>query len=191
MSIKNVNLSKLAPWNWFMKEEQPGSSVPVRVAGQNDSTLANPILALHQQVDQLFNDFFQGFGLSPLPRFSMPQLLTEGSRWLKPNLDILASDKEYTLQVELPGVSDKDVRIEVSGDSLRIWGEKKQEKEDKGRDYYAVERSYGSFQRVLALPQDAKVDGIDAKFKDGVLTITIPRDESASQTVRKIEVKSE
>jgi HSP20 family protein len=153
--------------------------------------LANPILALHQQVDQLFNDFFQGFGLSPLPRFSMPQLLTEGSRWLKPNLDILASDKEYTLQVELPGVSDKDVRIEVSGDSLRIWGEKKQEKEDKGRDYYAVERSYGSFQRVLALPQDAKVDGIDAKFKDGVLTITIPRDESASQTVRKIEVKSE
>jgi HSP20 family protein len=121
----------------------------------------------------------------------MPQLLTEGSRWLKPNLDILASDKEYTLQVELPGVSDKDVRIEVSGDSLRIWGEKKQEKEDKGRDYYAVERSYGSFQRVLAFPQDAKVDGIDAKFKDGVLTITIPRDESASQTVRKIEVKSE
>jgi HSP20 family protein len=83
------------------------------------------------------------------------------------------------------------VEVEVSGDTLKIRGEKKQEKEDKGRDYYAIERSYGSFQRVLALPADAKVDGIDAKFKNGVMTITIPRDESASQSVKKIEVKSE
>jgi HSP20 family protein len=191
MSIKNVNLSRLAPWNWFKKEEQQGTSLPVRVAGKDNSAASHPVQALHQEIDQIFNDFFRGFGLAPLSRFPMPGSLTEGAYWLKPSLDISATDKEYTLQVELPGISEKDVQVEVSGDALKIRGEKKQEKEDKGRDYYVVERSYGSFQRVLALPEDAKVDGIAAKFKNGVMTITIPRDESASQSVKKIEVKSE
>jgi HSP20 family protein len=191
MNIKSVNLSKLAPWNWFKKEEQQGTSLPVRVVGQDNSVASHPIQALHDEIDQIFNDFFRRFGLAPLSRFPMSRPLTEGAHWLKPSLDISATDKEYTLQVELPGINAKDVEVEVSGDTLKIRGEKKQEKEDKGRDYYAIERSYGSFQRVLALPADAKVDGIDAKFKNGVMTITIPRDESASQSVKKIEVKSE
>lgn len=190
MDLKKVNVSKLAPWNWFKKEEERASSLPVRRVG-GESTVEHPIQALHQEVDQLFNDFFRGFGLAPLSRFPMLPSLAERSRWLKPSLDISATDKEYTLQVELPGINEKDVQVEVSGDALKIWGEKKQEKEDKGRDYYAVERSYGSFQRVLALPEDAKTDGIEAKFKNGVMTITIPRDESASQSVKKIEVKTE
>ncbi|GAB4325108.1 MAG: Hsp20/alpha crystallin family protein [Candidatus Sumerlaeia bacterium] len=189
MNLKNVNISKLAPWNWFKKEQEQASVLPVRYAGGKPA-VEYPLQALRHEIDQLFNDFFRGFGLSPLARSPLFPSLAEGAQWFKPNLDISATDKEYTLQVELPGISEKDVQVEVSGDTLKIWGEKKLEKEDKGRDYYVVERSYGSFQRVLALPEDAKTDAIEARFKNGVMTITIPRIEAASQSSKKIEVKA-
>jgi HSP20 family protein len=108
----------------------------------------------------------------------------------KPTLDLSATDKEYTLTVEIPGVDEKDVNLEMVNDTLTVRGEKKQEKEEKDKDYYRVERSYGSFQRVLSLPDDVDQQGVKAVFKRGVLTISMPRKALPQPDIRKIEIKT-
>lgn len=186
-----MNIGKLAPWNWFRKEEEMGGAhLPVRRDGR-DVQAANPIERMRREMDRLFDDFFRGFGVSPPPA-SAPSFGTSfDDDWFKPSVDISSTDRDYTVVVELPGVSEKDVRIDVAGDTLRIRGEKNRETEDKGRDYYAIERSCGSFQRILALPEDADVDGVSARFKDGVLKIAIPRLASSQTQARQIDVRSD
>lgn len=90
----------------------------------------------------------------------------------------------------MPGVSEKDAKVEISGDTLIISGEKRQEKEQRNQDFYRIERSYGSFQRVLSLPEDADQEGISASFKKGVLTIKMPRKSLPKGDVKLIEVKN-
>ena len=84
----------------------------------------------------------------------------------------------------------KDVRLEIVNDTLTIQGEKKQENEEKGKNYYRMERSYGSFQRMLSLPEDADQNDVTATFKKGVLTVTMPRKALPKADVKQIEVKS-
>lgn len=185
-----MKLNKLAPWNWFKKEEETTRAMTPVHRGGELLPAGHPLLRMHREMDRLFEDFFGGFGLE-LPAW--PALTNGGASravWLKPNVDIAATDKEYTINVELPGVAEKDVEVELDGDTLKIRGEKKQEKEDKGRDYYAVERSYGSFQRVLSLPEDVDEAGIRATFKNGVMTVTLPRKESARTHRKQIEVQA-
>jgi len=140
-----------------------------------------------QYKNRLFEQTFNGFGITPygfnLPRFSK---LADGL--IKPTLDLGASDKEYTITVEVPGVSEKDIQLEIVNDILTIRGEKKQEEEEKKKDYYRLERSYGTFQRVLSLPEDVDQNGVKATFKKGVLTITLPRKTLPESEVRKITV---
>jgi HSP20 family protein len=109
---------------------------------------------------------------------------------LKPTLDLSATDKKYTISVEIPGVDEKDVKLEIANDTLTIRGEKKQENEEKDKNYYRVERSYGSFQRVLSLPEDADQAGVKATFKRGILFISMPRKAVPQADVRKIDIKS-
>ena len=99
--------------------------------------------------------------------------------FLKPSVDIKENKKNYKISVEVPGVEESDIKLELVDGSLVIRGEKRQENEDKDEHYHSVERSYGSFQRVLSLPEDVNEDDIDAKFKNGVLTITAPRKQLA------------
>ncbi len=113
------------------------------------------------------------------------------NEWPKPTLDIAASDEEYTISVELPGVDEKDVHLELLDETLVIKGEKKHEKEEKEKNYYQMERSYGSFQRVLSLPEDAEQDGIGAAYKRGILTITIPRKAKAATKSKQIAINKE
>jgi HSP20 family protein len=124
----------------------------------------------------------------PAPRGFFPTRME--SDWFKPTLDVAADDQAYTITVELPGVDKKDVRVEVSGDALVIRGDKKREHEEKGKDYHRVERSYGTFQRTLALPDDADPDGIEAAFKDGLMTVTVPRRAAAETSTKQIEVQA-
>jgi HSP20 family protein len=186
-----MDLKKWVPWNWFKKEEEDtGKTVPVRREDSHGQSglLASPIQQFHHEIDRLFDQMFHGLDLSSfrserrLPRLS-------GSI-LKPTLDLSASDKEYTITVEIPGVDQKDVKLEIVNDTLTIHGEKKQEKEEKEKNYYRMERSYGAFQRVLSLPEDADQDGIEATFKKGVLTVTLPKKSIPKSGVRQIEVKS-
>ncbi len=92
--------------------------------------------------------------------------------------------------MEIPGVDEKDVRLEIVNDTLTIQGEKKQENEEKGKNYYRMERSYGSFQRMLSLPEDADQNEVTATFKKGVLTVTMLRKALPKADVKQIEVKS-
>jgi HSP20 family protein len=104
-----------------------------------------------------------------------------------PAVDIAEHDEEYTVKVELPGVSKDDVKITVESNMLTVRGEKKQEKETKKENYHRVERSYGSFQRSFTLPTAIMNDKIDAAFKDGILTVHVPKAEEAKP--KQIEVK--
>ncbi len=184
-----MELKKLAPWNWFKKEEeQQTTMVPVQRSGQ-----VRPVSALdqfHEEIDRMFDSFFRGLGL-PSTGFGRELTPLVQGQWLKPTLDIAAGEKEYTVSVELPGVDEKDIQLELSDDTLVIKGEKKHEKEEKEKNYYRMERSYGSFQRVLSLPEDAEQEGIDAVYKQGVLTITIPRKARAETKSKQIAINKQ
>ncbi len=187
-----MNIKKLAPWNWFKKEEEDaGNTVPVQRKTVMDQgyALSNPIQQFHREIDRLFDQMLRGFGFSPFG-FDRPLLPRMADGMLKPTLDLGATDKEYTITIEIPGVDEKDVKLEIVNDTLTIRGEKKQEKEEKDKNYYRMERSYGSFQRVLSLPEDVDQENIEAIFKKGVLTVTLPRKAVPKANVKQIEVKN-
>lgn len=186
-----MNISKLAPWNWFKKEEEHEvSSVPVERHDQPVTIRQpHPLLQIHNEIDRLFDDAFRNFGFPSLRTKGLFQSLAQ-TEWLKPTLDLAATDKEYTISLELPGVEASEVKLELVNDTLKVIGEKRQEKEEKEKDFYRMERSYGSFQRVLSLPEDADQESIKAVFKNGVMTITLPRKLLPQSEVKQIEVKT-
>lgn len=185
-----MNFKKFVPWNWFKNEEESGGQVPVQQTGLEKSqrSLSGPLGQLHQEMDQLFDNFFEGFGWSPSRKEGLfPSSLTDGL--LKPTVDIGASEKEYEISIEVPGVEQDDIKLEILNNTLTLCGEKKQEIEEKEKEYYRMERSYGSFQRVLAIPEDADEDEINAVFKNGVLKITMPRKQLQHSRTKRIEIK--
>lgn len=188
-----MDLKKLAPWNWFKKEDEMDHAVPVKHSargGYFPERPYDPTLPIHRDIDRLFDSFWRGF--SPLAMGSsgfFPSLGETGI--LKPKVDLSATEQEYLLTVEIPGVSEKDVAVDVSGNTMTIKGEKKQEKEEKDKNYYRIERSYGSFQRVLSLPEDVNQEGIKATFKNGVLSITMPRKALPKGEVKQIQITAD
>jgi HSP20 family protein len=185
-----MDIKKWVPWNWFKKEEErSGSPVPVHRAkesmrgGYSDRS---PVAYFHQEIDRMFDNFFSTWPSFGTGRWIEP---TMAESMLKPTLDLSATEKEYAITVEIPGVDEKDVKLELANDTLTIRGEKKQEKEEKDKNYYRMERSFGSFQRVLSLPNDADQDSIKAKFSNGILKVTMHRKSLSQSDVRRIEVK--
>jgi HSP20 family protein len=182
-----MEIKKYAPWNWFQNEKDEEQSVPVYHDLTRDIP-TYPISQLHRQIDRLFDDAFRGF----------PSRLRKGWDWpvmepivLSPNLDIKETNENYVVSVEVPGVAKGNVDIQIDGNVLRISGQKMQEKKGEKENYHCVERHYGKFERVLTLPQDANIENIDAKFKDGILTINIKRKvKAAPKEAKKIEVKA-
>jgi len=156
-------ITDLIPWK--KREER---TVPVRQEGEH------PIQVLQQDMNRLFDEFFRGFGLTPF--FS-----AFGEQWdvFSPRVDVVENDKTIEVSVELPGMDEKDVNVTVSRDALTVSGEKREEREDRGRNYYHMERSYGSFRRSIPLPCEINTDKAEAIFKNGVLTITLPKTTEA------------
>jgi HSP20 family protein len=113
--------------------------------------------------------------------------LTEHTWGWSPSVDIAETNGSVTITAELPGLEAKDIDVDVSGDILTLRGEKKLDKEKKEERYYCRERYHGTFQRSFRLPPGVQSDHVDAKFKNGVLTIDIPKSEMGKQ--KKIEVK--
>ena len=108
------------------------------------------------------------------------------TNWLPP-VDIEENDREYILKAELPGIKKEEVKLTVEGGTLSISGERKAEKEEKDKKYHRMERSCGAFQRSFTLPEGALAEKISAEFKDGVLLVHLPKDETAKP--QAIEVK--
>ena len=144
-----------------------------------------PFFGIQRDMNRLFDDFFRELEVAPLS--------AAGERLSRfvPSLDVRENDKEVHVQVELPGMDEKDVEILLTENSLTLKGEKKEEKEDKGKDYYHVERSYGSFQRVIPLPEGMDTQKAEAKFKKGILSISLPKLEQPKVKAKKIEIKTE
>lgn len=176
-----MDLSKLHPSNWF-KHEESEKVLPVRRVRQTED--ASPFEAVHTELDRIFDSFFRDAG----PWMAAPGNL---KAWpLKPSLDLKATDADYQVSIELPGVDEKDITIEIENSALIISGEKKSEakSDEEERGYYRMERCYGSFRRMLALPEDTESDNISAKFKSGILVITIPR--TAAKEKKKVLITS-
>lgn len=113
--------------------------------------------------------------------------LPTAARW-SPSVDVSENDDAYVVTAELPGAKREDVSIELHGDVLSIRGEKRSEREEKNERRHLVERCFGSFERSFTLPANADGDRVAATFKDGVLTVTIPKSEA--QKPRQVDIKS-
>ena len=102
-----------------------------------------------------------------------------GMGMFTPSIDVKENEKEFIIKAELPGVEEKDIEITVTNDAVTIKGEKKEEKEDKDKNYYYMERSYGSFSRVIPLEAEIESSKAEARFKNGILDIKILKNQSA------------
>ena len=128
---------------------------------------------LRQEMDKLWNRFFgEKTFVEPF-----------GEGWA-PSLDVSETKDNIVVKADIPGMEGKDIDISVSGGVLTIKGEKKQEKEE---NYHFTERSHGAFSRYIRLPQEVQADKIEASYKNGVLTITLPKSEEAK--AKKVQVK--
>jgi HSP20 family protein len=153
----------------------------------------HPLDTLRQEIDRLMDEFDGGGWMSPFRRsaFAMP-------RWSRdfhltaavPAVDIAEKDTAYEITAELPGMNEKHIEVNLANGALTIRGEKQDQKEEKKKDYYLQERHYGSFERSFRVPEGVDTAKIEAAFKNGVLTITLPKSVEAKNAEKKIDVKA-
>lgn len=153
-------MSDLIPWNRQKENE-------------------HPFLELHKEMNRLFGNFSHSF--------------FDDTSWVKempvtPKMDVVENEKDVQVTLELPGMDEKDVEINLEDDTLVIKGEKKSENEKNKDGYHLMERSYGSFHRTLRVPSGLDSEKIEAKYYNGVLKLTLPKTEEAIKNVKKIEV---
>ena len=145
--------------------------------------LREPFSRFRSEMDRMFDEFPPRV---PAARF--------GTRYLAsmpvPAIEMTETEEDYRVSVEVPGIPHKDIDLSVEDDMLVLKGEKTDEREEKERDYSISERSYGSFERRIALPQDAQSAGIEANTENGVIKIVIPRNQDASPERQRIEIHS-
>lgn len=186
-----MNLQKLTPWNWFKNEQQgkqppQGANYPAQRPGDGAQRMDS-----YQQMRQLFDEMASQFtssfssnrGVSTeTGGFGVP------AGFMRPNIDIRENDSYYTITADLPGVERDDIEVATADNTLIIRGEKPQERETDSGEFHVIERSYGSFQRVLDLPEDSDTDDMTAQFNNGVLTLKVGRKNEQRSPARRIEI---
>ena len=150
-----------------------------------------PFEGLRHQVDRLFRDFETGFLQSPFYRDVDNFWRRDLAFPVTPAVDIVEKDNGFEITAEVPGLDAKNIELSLSDDVLTIKGEKKEEKEEKTKDRYVSERRYGSFRRSVQLPASVDAGKIEANYKSGILTVTLPKSAEAQkkQTVIPITTK--
>ena len=133
-----------------------------------------------------FNLFDSFFNDSRLPTAS----INDNGISYSPRVDVKESDTAYEISAELPGTEDKDIEITVVDGVLTLKGDKNAENEIEEDNYYRKERVYGSFERSFRLPDEVEADKVEANYKNGVLTVGLPKSASAQSVVHKVEVKA-
>lgn len=169
-----MSMRDLIPWGRSNGEQLPS------LFRENDR---DPFLSLHREVNRLFDDAFRSFD-TRLPGFGRTGSL--GAGW--PNVEISDNDKEIKVTAEVPGLAEKDVEVFLSEGVLTLKGEKRSETEDKEKQF--SERFYGHFERRISVGSEVEEDKVSARFKNGVLTVTLPKTAKAQTQVKRIEVKS-
>ncbi|MBS2004390.1 MAG: Hsp20/alpha crystallin family protein [Cyanobacteria bacterium SZAS LIN-5] len=149
----------------------------------------HPVYALQKEMNKVFENFFRypGFGdFADLGSLDKEFLSAE----LAPRIDMVETEKEVVIKVELPGMNEKDINVSVNNELLTISGEKKQEKEQSEKGWYRMERQYGSFCRNIPLPYEVESDKVDAVYKNGILSLKLPKSAVQQKAAKRIEVKS-
>jgi HSP20 family protein len=151
----------------------------------------HPLESLRREIDRLFEDFGSDFWRAPFrrPLDVAPFWRREWTLGVTPAVDIVEKDNAYEVTADLPGMDEKNIEVKVANGMLTIKGEKREEKEEKKKDYYLQERHFGSFQRSFRVPEGVDADKINAQFKKGVLTVTLPKTVEAQKPAKKIDVK--
>ena len=144
-----------------------------RINPLSSFTRWNPI----RDLEDMQRRFSTHLDIAPTGNGGEKEMLTV-TEW-SPSVDISEDDKEFLVKAELPDVKREDIKVNVENGVLTITGERKFEKEEKGKKYHRIERSYGSFTRSFTLPEAVKADKVAAEFKDGLLHVRLPKDESA------------
>ncbi|GGY63346.1 heat-shock protein Hsp20 [Cellvibrio zantedeschiae] len=195
-----MNLQQLVPWNWFKHEDSSGeSTIPIKrntAPQQSLKQINHPILHLHQEVERLFDQTFRS-----LPWFASSLSDSALGRedgffhnlGFRPQLNIASDAQQYHISLEVPGLTEEDVTLELNqNNTLSVRGKKSEEKETKERQYYRIERSYGEFQRLLALPDDSDTEKIRATLTNGVLEIYLPKKplQALQSNTRKIPISN-
>jgi HSP20 family protein len=175
---------------------ESATKLPVKTEAKAQQNVAprtwHPFETLHHEIDRLFEDFgvsrrwrspFQRSAFNVEPFWRELSLTT-------PAVDIVERENAYEITADLPGIDEKNVEVQVQNGNLTIKGEKKEEKEEKKKDYYLQERHFGSFERTFGVPEGVDADRIEASFKKGVLTITLPKKAEAQKPAKKIDVKA-
>jgi len=165
------------------------SKVPVKTDKTATTTPQpwKPFEALRREVDRLFEDFDGGFWR---PSFRYPEAVFKSAP-----VDVGETDKAYEVTAELPGMDEKNIEVKLANGSLTIKAEKQEDKEEENKeeenkDYYVRERSFGSFLRTFQIPDGVDQDKIDASYKNGVLTVTLPKSVEAQKAAKKITIKA-
>lgn len=152
------------------------NSVPGKSEDENSFSL------LRHRIDSLFDDYFGGVHMEPVE---------DRQGIFSPKVDVTENVRDITVRAELPGIDDDDIEVLLNNNTLTIRGEKKAEKEQEGKAYYRMERSYGSFSRTILLPVEVDKDKIAAQLKKGVLTVTLPKSAKDRDKPKKIAVMIE
>ena len=170
--------------------EQPASSQ--KTPALRDAW--HPLESLRRQIDHLFDDI----GRSPMRLPFGRSAFDVEPFWRRdffpghgvPAVDIVEKDKSFEISVELPGMDAKDLEIRLVNGNMIIRGEKREESEDKRKDYYLSERRYGSFERIFSLPKGVDVEAIEASVDKGVLSVSLPKKPEAIKPEKVIPVKA-
>lgn len=151
------------------------SRAPMRHEDRSYDNGVSPFFALRREMDRLFDDAFRGLGMGGFGN---------GVGW--PHVEVVDRDKEVRVTAELPGLEEKDVELRVEDNVLILRGEKRTEFDDNERHY--SERYYGRFERQVALPAEVDEERANATFRNGVLSVTLPKTERARQQTKRIPI---
>jgi HSP20 family protein len=152
--------------------------------GRLPSRYQDPFQSFRAEMDRLFDSFLGG-----VPSLTSLRQGISGAQVMTPTLDVKENEKEIVVKADLPGMDEKDVNLTVHNGVLSLRGEKKSEHTDERENYHVMERSYGSFQRSIRLPDTIDEDKAQARFDKGVLTITLPKRPETVSAQKKIEIK--
>ncbi|PUB12435.1 Hsp20/alpha crystallin family protein [Yoonia sediminilitoris] len=167
-----MHISDLIPWGRDKKQAPP----------QEDNRAVNPMVSLQRDINHVFDDFWR--------KVESDWNGGDAVGMSGPSTDITETEKSIDVSIELPGMTEKDIDISLSSNAMTIRGEKKVEHEEERKGIYMSERSYGSFYRTVPLPAGVDPDKADAKFKNGVLTVSLPKTAEAQANIKRIPVKA-
>ena len=152
--------------------------------GRLPSRYQDPFQSFRAEMDRLFDSFLGG-----VPSLTSLRQGFSGAQVMTPTLDVKENEKEIVVKADLPGMDEKDINLTIHNGVLSLRGEKKSEHTDERENYHVMERSYGSFQRSIRLPDTIDEDKAEARFDKGVLTITLPKRPETVSAQKKIEIK--